>query len=148
MRLTITFVVIILIFACQEVGRVSKPDNLIAKTTMENILYDMAIITSARGHNSMTFSKTGVNPETYIFKKYKIDSIQYMQSILYYSSLLDEYKELIEKAKNRIESEHNELDSTYKKEKHILDSTRTVKEKRLAAERDSIKKIKYKNQEV
>ena len=147
MKIVVVFVVILMSFSCQGIEPVPKPDNLITKETMGDILYDMAIITSARGHNSQAFSKTGINPKTYVFEKYKIDSTQYTQSTLYYSSSIDTYKEIVEKVRNRIEIEYKELDATYKIEKRIQDSTRTEKEKHLAAERDSLRKLNYHIQE-
>jgi len=114
--------IFLLAVACQRVKSVPKPDDLIPMKTMENIIYDMAIINSARGYNSQRFSQTGVKPDTHVFEKYEIDSAQYSHSTLYYSSRLEDYKKLIEKIKKRLEKEHKIADSIYQEEKRVKDS--------------------------
>jgi len=148
MRVIITVVILIVLVACQGIQPVPKPAKLIAKTTMEDIIYDMSIINSARGYNIQQFSQTGVDPQCYVFEKYKIDSSQYAQNTLYYASSLEDYKELIENVKKRIEEEHKVVDSIAKKEKRITDSTRNARGKRLKQEKDSINLLKSTNKGI
>ncbi len=141
MRVIVILLISILALSCERVESVPKPENLIPLEIMENIIYDMAIINSARGYNSQTFSQLGINPESYIFEKYEIDSVQFANSTLYYSSSLDTYKQFIDKVKIRIEKEHIVADSIQKEEKRVEDSVRTERAKRVKKEKDSIQAI-------
>ena len=55
--------------SCQGIKPLDEPSNLIPIHKMEDIIYDMSIITSARGFNIQIFSQTGVKPESYVFEK-------------------------------------------------------------------------------
>lgn len=142
MRVFLTFVFLLLIMACQGVQSVPKPDKIIEKATMENIIYDITIINSARGYNPQLFVQTGVDPECHVFEKYEIDSAQYAQNTLYYSSAIEDYKELIERVRKRVEAKHTVLDSLFKEEKRIKDSIRHERGKRLKQEKDSLNALK------
>lgn len=141
MRLVLVFALLIVVIACQGVQPVSKPEKFIDQSTMENIIYDMTLITSARGFNIQAFSQTGVDPECYVFEKYEIDSAQFAQNTLYYSSSLEDYKDLIENVKKRIEGDHKIVDSLEKKEKRHKDSIRNARGRRLKVEKDSIRRL-------
>lgn len=134
-------IICLMLMACTNVQKVPKPDNLIAKPTMENILYDMTIINAARGYNIQRFTQTGVDPKCHVFEKYAIDSAQYAQSTLYYSATLEEYKELIERVRVRIEKEHQVADEDFKEEKRIKDSIRDARGKELRTQRDSLTQL-------
>lgn len=131
------FVICILAVSCQGVNPLDKPDNLIPLDKMEKIIYDMSIINSARGYNIQLFSQTGVKPESYVFEKHYIDSLQYAASTVYYSADIDEYKELLERVKARVELEFKVKDSLNKAEKRIQDSIRNERGKRLKFKKDS-----------
>lgn len=136
--LLVIFAMLIFFVRCTDVQKVPRPDNLIAPSTMEDILYDMTIVNAARGYSIQQFSQTGVDPACYVFEKYAIDSAQYAQSTFYYATSLPEYKELIERVRVRVEREHKVLDSAYKEEKRIKDSIRSARGKVLRNKRDSL----------
>ena len=139
-RATSIVCILLLAVACNRVKSVPKPDNLIPIETMENIIYDMAIINSARGYNSQRFSQTGVKPDSHVFEKYAIDSVQFSQSTLYYSVRLEDYKQLIEKVRKRLDKEHKIVDSIYQEEKRVKDSIASERAKVMKKEKDSINK--------
>ena len=81
---------------------------------MVNILYDMAVITAAKGTQLRIMEKNGVVPEQLIFKKYQIDSMQFVLSNEYYSYDIDTYAEMFEEVKKRIQAEKVIEDSLVK----------------------------------
>lgn len=139
MRVFLFLILIALFSACQGVAPAPKPDKLIDIPTMENIIYDVTIINSARGFNIQKFTKTGVNPKEYVFDKYKIDSTVYAQNTLYYSSSINGYKGIIERVKKRIAAEHTVLDSLFKEEKRVEDSIRNARGIRLREDIEGVK---------
>jgi hypothetical protein len=83
---------------------VEKPKNLIDKDKMINILYDLSLLQAVRSQNiGGGVDSKAIN--AYIFKKYKIDSIQLAHSNKYYASDMEEYKQIFEGVKVKLEEE-------------------------------------------
>ena len=79
--------VIMLLFGCKE-DAVKKPDHLIDKEVMENIIYDLSLLEAIKYTDPTTAENYRVNPKEFILKKYKVDSAQFAQNNVYYSSNL------------------------------------------------------------
>jgi Domain of unknown function (DUF4296) len=112
------FICLLLILAlgsCSEKA-IEKPKNLIEKATMENILYDLALLQAIKGHDYKILPNNNVDPKKYIFQKYKIDSTQFAQSNQYYSSEIEEYKKMYDRIIEKAEEEKKVLDLKVKKE--------------------------------
>jgi len=81
----------------------------------------------------------------YIYKKYKIDSIQFAQSNIYYAADYKEYEKMYNQIKTRLDKEKNQVNSLIKAEAKkkmlIAMAKKKLKEKK---EADSIKKAKQK----
>ncbi|WP_299120457.1 DUF4296 domain-containing protein [uncultured Winogradskyella sp.] len=119
-----------LVIACDGSEQIKKPDNLISKKKMSNILYDLYIINAAKGVNRKLLEKNGFVPETYLLTKYDIDSIQFASSNSYYAFNTEVYQDIVEEVKARLEKEKETYEEIRKKE------TDSVK-----AQRDSIMEI-------
>ena len=91
---------------------VAKPDRLIEEDTMMEILYDLLIIDAIKAQNSYAPQNQSINPKEYIFKKYKIDSLQFTESNRYYVSQIEQYKKMYDKVSERIEAEKKAADLT------------------------------------
>lgn len=103
----------LLIISCNK-SSVEKPNNLIAKDKMIDILYDISILEAIKVQNL----KGGINRKKaneYIYTKYKIDSIQFAKSNKYYASDLVEYKKMFEKVKDRLNAENAKVEAEMKK---------------------------------
>ena len=93
---------------------VEKPSNLIDKDKMVDILYDISLLEAIKTQNigGGISSKMG---NDYIYKKYKIDSIQFVKSNIYYASDIEEYKKMFEEIKQRLTAETTKIDAKMKK---------------------------------
>lgn len=116
MKLFLVIVCLILFVSCEPRFGPDKPKNLISKAKMEEVLYDMFVINSAKGVDRKLFEKKKINPEYYILKKHNIDSTLFAQSIDYYAYDIKGYSTLLENINERITKEKNELDAIIKKE--------------------------------
>ena len=99
-----------LLSSCSGKVNVEKPDNLIGQEKMEAILYD-AIIMDAMS----TFSNKNPTFETligksYLYAKYKIDSLQLVDSENYYAKKPREYLKIHTDVMKRIVSTKDSLD--------------------------------------
>jgi protein-disulfide isomerase len=111
----ISILLIITLVSCSEKA-IEKPKNLIEKATMENILYDLALLQAIKRHDYKILPNNSVDPKKYIFQKYKIDSAQFAQSNKYYSSEIDEYKKMYDRIIEKAEAEKKAIDLKAKKE--------------------------------
>lgn len=90
---------------------VEKPENLIEEEVMTNILYDLSIMEAMKSQNPYAPQNQSINPKEYIFKKYKIDSLQFATSNRYYVSQIEEYKKMYDRVNERLEKEKKAADS-------------------------------------
>lgn len=102
--------------SCKE-EVVPKPDRLIAPDVMVDIMYDLTILEAIKNQNPASLDTFKINSRAYIFKKYKIDSIQYAKSNIYYASDYNEYKSMFEQISKRLEAKTQSVDSLIKLQK-------------------------------
>ena len=108
------------------------PDNLIAEEKMVDILYDMSLISVSKGINKRILENNGMKPTKYILEKYKIDSLQFVESNRYYSSDLEKYLNIYEIVLNKLEENRKE----------IIDSIDSDKKKRVSIDQENSKNNK------
>jgi len=130
MRKTMSFLAILFLFLSCGEKAVEKPDRLIEKEKMVNIMYDLAILEGIKYQNPTSLATYNINPSQYIYKKYKIDSLQFAKSNIYYASDYDGYKDIFDEIVKRINDQKAAVDSLVKnenKKKIKLDSIKLKK---------------------
>lgn len=137
-KIIFLFTVAVLLLSCNK-DLVDKPDNLIDKKKMEDILYDMSLLEALKYQNSNILYENGINPKTYVFEKYKIDSLQFARSNAYYAANYREYKNMFDTLNTRLLKEKIAVDLIVKKELKKVVALKKAKEKKV---QDSIKKAK------
>ena len=140
------FVLVALFLSCNK-DLVEKPDNLIDKKVMEDVFYDMSLLEALKYQNPNSLYTNGINPKTYIFKKYKIDSLQFAKSNAYYASDYREYKKMFDGLNDRLKKEKAAVDLKIKKETKKAAALKKAKAKKvqdlkIKKEKDSIAKKK------
>ena len=96
---------------------VAKPDNLLSKEEMENIIYDVSILQAAQGYKSEILVKNNVKIKDYIYKKYNIDSTTYFQNYKYHAADIESFNKIYKHVNSRIEARKNEIDTLLKQNK-------------------------------
>lgn len=112
-RIIIIICLLFSVVSCNN-NAVEKPNNLIDKDKMTDILYDMQLLEAIKSqniHGGITTKKAN----EYIYKKYKIDSVQFAKSNKYYASDIEEYKKMFETIKERLNAETIKIDAEIKK---------------------------------
>ena len=137
---------ILLLVSCGGEGkkRVKKPDNLIPKDKMADIIYDMSLLSAAKGVNRKLMEQKGVHPEKYVYKKHDIDSIQFAKSNEYYAFDLGTYEEIYKKVKLKLEKEKKHYSELVQAEEKDIDSIK--KERR--STRDSLNEVRKKSEKI
>ena len=121
MKKALLLFVTIFVFGCQNTG-IEKPSNLIEKDKMVDILYDLSLLEVVKSQN-ISGGVTSKQINEFIYKKYKIDSIQLVKSNKYYASEVDEYKKMYLKVKERVEADNKKLEEETKKGEKIISPT-------------------------
>lgn len=103
---------VFLVISCKDTS-VTKPIDLIEKDKMIDILLDVSLLEAIKNQNigGGLSSKEGYN---FLYKKYKIDSIQFVKSNKYYASDIEEYKKMFEKVKERLTKHTNNIEGKMK----------------------------------
>ncbi|MGV7106222.1 DUF4296 domain-containing protein [Flavobacterium sp. U410] len=136
MRKILIFLVFSLV-ACNS-NPVAEPDHLLKEEEMVDILYDLAILQASESHSSIKLRQKGVEVQSFIFDKYKIDSTTFYQNQRYYASNVRKYKKIYQQVLDRISEQLDEgkEPSEEKTDKDSLDK----KQKRGLIERAASKK--------
>lgn len=132
------FALVALLVSCNK-DLVEKPDNLIDRKVMGDILYDMSILDALKYQDPNSLYTNGINPKTYIYKKYKIDSLQFAKSNAYYAADYREYKKMYDDLNDRLKKEKTAIGLLVKKEEKKAAALKKAKAKKV---QDSIKQAK------
>lgn len=115
---------ILLLFSCQDVKVVEKPENLISEDKMVEVLTDLLVINSAKNFNKRFLEETGIRPNTYLYEKHEIDSLQLAQSTEYYAKKYDQLDKIYSRVKVNLEKLRADLEIVRAEEERIEDSIR------------------------
>lgn len=116
-QLLLLTVVLLLVSACAE-ELIEKPDNLIPEDKMVLIIKEMAIVNAAKATNLSKLRENGVEPTSFIFAKFEIDSAQFVDSDRYYASKPLRYENMYKKVESDLEEQRLQLEE----EKKVRDS--------------------------
>ncbi|WP_271393433.1 DUF4296 domain-containing protein [Aequorivita sinensis] len=114
--------VVISAWGCQDVNVPEKPENLIAKDKMIDILKETYLINAARSVNNKAIISKGIKIDSMIYAKYQIDSLQFAKSNAYYASDINSYMIMIQKVESDLLSMREEMDSIIKLDRARRDS--------------------------
>ncbi|MFP2995711.1 DUF4296 domain-containing protein [Spongiivirga sp. MCCC 1A20706] len=114
-------VILILVCSCKKPNAIKKPDNLIGKDKMVQVLYDLHMLSATKSSAKEVLSDNSIDADQYVFTKYSIDSIQLAKSMTYYASKPSEMAEMYNVINSRLEEQkkifEKERDSISKKNK-------------------------------
>lgn len=115
MRKIIALLTFSIVIASCNKQPIDKPDNLIDRDTMEKILYDIALLQAVKGHDAKLLPKNQIDPKTYIYQKYKVDSAQFANSNKFYASDITVYKAMYDKVIEKINFDKKIVDAQIRK---------------------------------
>ncbi|MFP9118865.1 DUF4296 domain-containing protein [Flavobacterium sp. RNTU_13] len=103
-KLLLALVLPALLLSCRKNGA-EKPEHLLSEKEMTDVLYDMSLLQAMKSYNTVSMEEKGINPRTYIYKKYKIDSLTLSKNHQYYASDLEKYEKMLHAVADRIRAE-------------------------------------------
>lgn len=102
MKKLIILLLSLFVLSCTSNTIFEKPKNLIPKDSMIDLMVDMQLAVGARSGKNLD-EKYGLNYMPLIYEKYKIDSVRFTESSLYYSTDIDNYTKILRKVKSRLQ---------------------------------------------
>lgn len=107
---------------CTSNTILKKPDNLISKKEMADVLTDMLLATGGKNIKNLNLERK-VNYFPLVFEKHQIDSLQFQTSSVFYISRIDDYNDILKDVNQRLSLKKDELSALKKHE----DSLEAVK---------------------
>ena len=89
--------------------------DIISEKKMIDIIYDMALINVSKGINKRILENNGMKPQSYILKKYKIDSMLFVRSNNFYSKDLDKYLNIYDQVLKKLEKNRKLINDSIEK---------------------------------
>jgi hypothetical protein len=137
------FVFIILVLflsvSCKK-DLVKEPKRLIEKGKMIDIMYDLSLLEAIKYQNPLSLDSVNSDPKNFVLKKYKVDSLQFAQSNIYYAADYNTYKEMYDEIGKRLAVNERAVDSIVKIEEKKAAKAAVKKNKVKVNPKDSIKK--------
>lgn len=122
------FVVIILVLflsvSCKK-ELVKQPKGLIERGKMIDIMYDLSLLEAIKYQNPLSLDSSDTSQKRFVWQKYKVDSLQFAQSNIYYAADYDDYKDMFDEIAKRLEKNQRAADSLAK-----IDEKKAAKEKK------------------
>ncbi|MCZ6595219.1 MAG: DUF4296 domain-containing protein [Bacteroidetes bacterium] len=120
MRYFSKIIVLLLILAgCQDVKYPEKPENLLSKEKMVQMLADAYIGNASRSksYNNRILRTNGVHLDSILYKKHQVDSLTFVKSNAYYASNLVIYTEIMTEVEKLLLTKKVSIDSILKLQK-------------------------------
>ncbi|TKD65408.1 DUF4296 domain-containing protein [Flavobacterium sp. ASW18X] len=141
MKKLLLLCVLIWAASCKE-KLVEEPENLIPEPKMTNIIYDLAMLNGAKAANASVLDKHRIKTMPYLYQKYKIDSVAFVESDLYYASKPEVYQRIYQNVLDRIEVKATALEDERKRKSDSLKSANKAKVKSTVLDTTNLKKTK------
>ena len=119
--------------ACQSKVNYEKPEDLIPRDVMIDLLYDMHMAVGTSNLRNKNLEKDR-NYMSLVYEKYGIDSTRFAISNIYYTSQPVEYEEMFEEVERRLEELHLQYRSN-------RDSLINAAQRRGPLPKDSLKQL-------
>jgi len=120
------FIGVLILLSCQQ-SAIDKPDNLIEEDTMEDILYDLAILDAIKTNNTASLDKKNITASAYIYDKYDIDSLQFVSSNHYYAADVHNYLKMYQRVEERLAGEKTKIDTLLSQKKNKIKAKKNHK---------------------
>src|SRR5690606_12776827 len=95
--------------SCQD--KQEPPKNLIPEEKMVDIMYEMALIQAIKSYDYKLMDNKNVNPSQYIYDKFGVDSLQFVESNKFYANQLERYEKMHDVVIERLKQQRKKTDS-------------------------------------
>lgn len=118
------FLIPLFILSCTSNTIYKKPENLIPRDKMVDILVDMQLALGAKSIKNID-GKKNVEYMHLVYEKYQIDSARFAENNFYYMTNIDEFNKVLRKTESKIQAMKKEYKAILKKQDSVINSNRT-----------------------
>jgi hypothetical protein len=122
MKHWIFFIIALALIGCQDVKHPEKPENLISKSKMTDVLTEAYLANAARSVDNRSILQKGIVVDSLLYKKFGIDSLQFAKSNAFYAADVNVYKDIFKQVEARLTAIQDKLDSIQELDKKRKDS--------------------------
>ena len=119
-RIIVLIFLSIIFVNCTSNTILEKPKDLIPKEQMVDLITDLFLANEAKSIKNENLERN-INYSPLIYEKYKIDSLRFKESNLYYTSKIDEYNDILNEVDKRLKTLLEEFEASIT-EKDSIDS--------------------------
>ncbi len=117
MKPFLLFLAFLFVFGCQEVQYPEKPENLIGKEKMVDILTETYLGNAARSIDNKAIMEKGIKLDSLIYRRFGVDSLQFAKSNAYYAADVNTYMEIIKEVETRLDTMQQRLNTIWEAER-------------------------------
>jgi len=110
-RIIVLIFLSIIFVNCTSNTILEKPKDLIPKEQMVDLITDLFLANEAKSIKNENLERN-INYSPLIYEKYKIDSLRFKESNLYYTSKIDEYNDILNEVDKRLKTLLEEFEAS------------------------------------
>lgn len=105
------FYLYILVMSCISCryNQVDRPKKLLSQKEFENVVYDLALLNSAKNNNYEIWRKHHIFGDSILYQTHHIDSTDLAQNFIYYANQPAVYENIINAVDQRLKKERDSL---------------------------------------
>lgn len=134
----ILFIIFLSFFGCQNVNLPQKPENLIPKNKMVDILTETYLGNAARSVDNKSIITKGIKMDSLIYRNFDVDSVQFAQSNAYYAADVNTYMSIFQEVETRLDLMRKQMDSLWELKRDRADSI----SKKLKEDKTNVKQVR------
>ncbi|GIJ95748.1 hypothetical protein CAPN001_03170 [Capnocytophaga stomatis] len=109
MKLKYFYIILALLLTSCGENIISKPEKLLSETEMESLMYDLAVFDAIKSVDYQLMDTVNFNVDEVIYKKHGIDSLSFIENMIYYASFPKKYDNIIKNADARLQKERDKF---------------------------------------
>lgn len=107
-KIAFILIALVVVLSCKK-NIAEKPEHLLSEGEMEDVLYDISLLQAIKSFQPQTLTDNNINVKTYIYNKYKIDSLTFAQNNTYYAGDIKGYEKIQKKVSERLKANKEKL---------------------------------------
>jgi hypothetical protein len=104
-------ILVLSILSCSDVEKSPQPENLFSKDKMAALITDLYLVEGAISSNKGAYLKTGVQPSSFLYEKYDMDSITFQENLNYYTDRIEEYLLIMDEVQENFKTLQDSLNA-------------------------------------
>lgn len=109
MKLKYFYIILTLLLASCGRNIVSEPKKLLSEKEMEGLMYDLAVFDAIKSVDYQLMDTINFNIDEVIYKKHGIDSLSFIENMIYYASFPKKYDNIIKNVDARLQKERDKF---------------------------------------